>query len=85
MAESKSSPSEIPQTPAKKKKPRTTRKMYEALLAENEELKKTLVQYKEVNARQVDRLVGEELYRIQVEELKAKVSALEKKLLDKES
>lgn len=85
MAESKSSPSEIPHIPAKKKKPRTTRKMYEALLAENAELKEKLARYREVNAKQLDRLVGEELYRIQEKELKAKIAVLKKELLDKES
>lgn len=85
MTETKSSPSEISPTPAKKKKSRTTRKMYEALLDENKELKETLVRYRKTNASQLDRMVGEELYRIQVEELKAKIETLENRLLDKES
>lgn len=66
------------------KRTRISKKMYEDLQAENESLRETIERYKETNRRQLDRLVGEELLRIQVRELKEKIAKLEERLSGKE-
>lgn len=80
MAKPKGTPLSTP-----KKTGRITKKMYEELQIENDRLRATVENYRKVNASQLSRLVGEELFNIQVRELKAKIAILEEKLVKKDS
>ena len=69
-----------------RKTTRITKKAYqelqekcENLQAENKRLRKQVKSLTETNRSQLDRLVGEELLRIHVRELKEKIALIEKK------
>lgn len=58
---------------AKTKSPRATKAKMEALQAENVKLRKQVATLTQVNSDQLKRLVGAELLRAHVDELKAKL------------